>query len=76
MDDYRLTEADERTIVSAMRRHHADPANGRGRTLDQQVSDLAMAGRQAIGCTFHDLRDCEVQWMENEAGETVYGITP
>lgn len=64
-DAYRLTWEDEQRMSRAIRRAIADR-----RTHDGIVS----AAANSIGCVPSDLRDVEIQWIENEIGEHEMGL--
>lgn len=71
--EYRLTDDDEATMRLAIRRRYAAllvyPS---GLSVS---SDLRIVAARAIGCTLDDLRDVEVQWIDNEIGELALGLT-
>lgn len=67
-DEYRFTVEDETRISAAIRgtlRTWGDPATIGAESVDA----LERIGAHAIGCSVHDLRDSERQWVVNEIGE-------
>lgn len=81
-DEYRLTEADEDQMQDAIARwfaHQARQLRHSGRpavirlSADERVA-LRRVAAHAIGCSLDDLRDSEVQWIDNEIGEHEMGM--
>lgn len=64
MNAYRFTVEDESAARAAMRR--ANDLRPR--------PNLVNVGARALGCTEVDLREVELQWLENEAGEIEMGL--
>lgn len=60
---YRLTSDDEHRISTAM----AELARSGATALEQ----LERVGMHSIGCTAHDLRDVELDWIHDRAIELV-----
>jgi hypothetical protein len=69
---YRLTEADEATVLAALNEKVADWSNRRSGPFDRATAMVALTriGAHAIGCSLHDLRDVEIDWVERHASRT------
>ncbi len=67
--DYRLTESDEERARAAIVQTLAKWA---GHRTDRET--LRRIAAHSIGCPLDDLRDVEVQWIDNEIGEHEMGM--
>ena len=71
-DGCRLTEYDKDRVAAAINRTLREWAENGNPRIDGGVM-LRRIAAHAIGCSLYDLRDVEIQWIDNEIGEHEMG---
>lgn len=74
-DQFRLDAADMTAVRDAMAKVTHTWMSARHKSPNKPaptVAQLRTAGARALGCTVLDLRDTEIDWLEDEAG---YALT-
>lgn len=69
---YRLTTADEAKIIQALEGACNEwRAQGGTPRETTDLPTLLRLGAHSIGCSLHDLRDSEIDWIEERAKEAI-----